>query len=103
MKLLKRLKIGRRVFRVVYDRLPREHGRISFHTRTLRVDDPQPPLVRLDTTVHELLHGVWESKKLPDRITEERAVTALAQGLAQVICDNPGLLHHLEYLAKGAR
>jgi hypothetical protein len=56
-----------------------------------------------DATLHEILHAVWADRRLPDRPTEERAVTALAQGLAAVFRDNPGLLTYVDDLVKEAR
>lgn len=43
----------------------------------------------INTVIHETLHGCWHTSDLPDRCSEERAVTALANSLQQVIRDNP--------------
>lgn len=103
MAELKQLKIGRRVFRVVHQHLPKDHGTIIFNTNILRLDDPAPPFRRADTIIHEVLHGLWQYHGLPQRPTEERAVTALAQGLATVFRDNPGLATYIESLVREER
>jgi hypothetical protein len=53
--------------------------------------------------LHEILHAIWADRRLPDRPTEERTVTALAQGLASVFRDNPGLLRYIDALMKESR
>jgi len=56
-----------------------------------------------DATLHEIFHAIWADRRLPERSTEERAVTALAQGLATTFRDNPGLLIYIDELLKEAR
>lgn len=56
-----------------------------------------------DATLHEILHAIWAERRLPNRTREERAVTALAQGLTTVFRDNPGLLTYIDKLVKEAR
>jgi hypothetical protein len=41
-----------------------------------------------ETTLHEILHAVWYAMCLPAKTDEEKAVTALAKGLAGVFRDN---------------
>jgi hypothetical protein len=100
---LKGLKIGRRFYKVKRQYLPKDYGRVNLNRGIIRIDDPQPPFVVADATLHEILHAIWADRRLPERPTEERAVTALAQGLAAVFCDNPGLLSYIERLIKEAR
>lgn len=100
---LKRLKIGRRLYRVRREYLPKDYGRVNLDQGIIRIDDPQPPFVVADATLHEILHAIWADRHLPDRAGEERAVTALAQGLAAVFRDNPGLLTYIDKLVAEAR
>ncbi len=98
------LKIGRAKYKVRYRRLlPHNLGRLFFTTRSIVVDDSQSDFDRADTLLHEILHAVWDQHKLRARVSEERAVTALATGLTAVFCDNPGLLSHLERLIRDGR
>lgn len=98
MSELKRLKIGRRHYRVVREFMPKDFGYINHDSRVIKIDDPQPPLIVVDAILHEALHGIWLDRGLPDRAYEEPAVTALAQGLAALFRDNPGLATHIERL-----
>lgn len=100
---LRTLKIGRRFYKVRREYLPKDYGRIDLGRGIIRIDDPQPPLVVADATLHEILHAVWTDRRLPDRASEERAVTALAQGLTTVFRDNPGLLTYIDALVRQAR
>ena len=100
---LSRLKIGRRLYKVKRQYLPDDYGRVNLAEGIIRIDDPQPPLVVADATLHEILHAIWAERGLPDRPSEERAVTALAQGLAAVFRDNPGLLAYFDRLSKECR
>lgn len=103
MEELKGLKIGRRFYKVRREYLPTEYGRVDLDKGVIRIDDPQPPLVVADTILHEILHAIWAERRLPNRTREERAVTALAQGLTTVFRDNPGLLTYIDKLVKEAR
>ena len=100
---LKSLKIGRRFYKVRREYLPEEYGRVDLDRGIIRIDDPQPPFVVADATLHEILHAIWAQQRLPDRVREERAVTSLAHGLATVFRDNPGLLTYIDRLVKEAR
>jgi hypothetical protein len=100
---LKTLKIGRRFYKVRREYLPRDYGRVDLDRGIIRIDDPQPPSVVADATLHELLHAIWAERGLPERSREERVVTALAQGLVSVFRDNPGLLAYLDKLMKETR
>ena len=47
-------------------------------------------ILTINTVVHETLHAVWHSANLPDEgVDEEDVVTCLANGLQQVLRDNP--------------
>lgn len=100
---LRGLKIGRRFYKVKREYLPEDYGRVNLSKGIIRIDDPQPPFVVVDATLHEILHAVWAERRLPERPSEERAVTALAQGLAIVFRDNPGLLGYIDRLLKESR
>jgi hypothetical protein len=100
---LRGLKIGRRFYKVRREYLPKDYGRVDLERGVIHIDDPQPPLVVADATLHEILHAIWAERRLPDRTREERAVTALAQGLTAVFRDNPGLLTYIDRLVRQAR
>ncbi|HEY3645504.1 MAG TPA: hypothetical protein VGM16_09210 [Gammaproteobacteria bacterium] len=91
------------MYKVKRQYLPKDYGRVDLDRGVIRIDDPQPPFVVADATLHEILHAIWAERGLPERPREERVVTALAQGLAAVFRDNPGLLIYMDKLVKEAR
>ena len=103
MRTPKILKIGRRFYKVKRQYLPNDYGRVNLNRGIIRIDDPQPPFVVADTTLHEILHAIWADRRLPERPTEERAVTALSQGLTAVFQDNPKLLSYIDGLVNRRR
>jgi hypothetical protein len=48
------------------------------------------------TLIHELLHAVWDIYRLPEALTEERAITLLEGPLMSLIVDNLHLRPVLE-------
>lgn len=103
MKEIKRLKIGRRCYEVKHQYLAKEYGLVDLTQGVITIDETQPPFEVVETTIHEILHAVWAGRRLPERVGEERAVTTLAQGLAVVFRDNPGLLRYIESLIVNER
>ena len=103
MEELKRLKIGRSCYRVDYKDMPELYGQIRFDVRRIELADDLQDLDAVYGVVHEMLHGIWEQRKVPERPREERAVTDLAWGLATAFRDNPGLLTYMDKLLKSAR
>lgn len=51
-----------------------------------------------NTIVHEVLHAIWDGQALGKNPDEERIVTALANGLTQVMRDNPQLIDAIQSL-----
>jgi hypothetical protein len=50
------------------------------------------PAQAAETTIHEVLHALYQTMGLNDKDNEERTVGQLACGLAMVIRDNPALI-----------
>jgi hypothetical protein len=97
------VKIKSRRYRVKHKSLPKDYGLIWHQPPCIELDENQPDAELADSTLHEIMHGVWNTEKLPKRVTEERAVRILSTGLIAVFRDNPGLLNYLESLIKEAR
>ena len=57
----------------------------------------------IDTVIHELLHAIWWSFHLDDKLEEEPAVTNIATGWTQLLMDNPKLDSWLTRAFKAAR
>lgn len=51
----------------------------------------------INTLVHEILHALWREYNLPDEY-EEHIVTCVANGLCQVLRDNPEVVQLLRKL-----
>lgn len=62
--------------------------------RELRIDyDPHAPgPLKVNTTLHEVLHACWGNGELGKKAREEKAVAVLANQLCQVFRDNPALI-----------
>ena len=59
------------------------------------------PLETIATTLfHELLHALWDSRSMPKRIDEERAVLNFEEGILQLLRDNPKLFPWLRKSVK---
>ncbi len=67
------------------------NGRIIHQLLRIELDDTQAPGLKVETLLHEGLHGVWRERNLP-RKGEEAIVTTLAPAILSFIKDNPGLI-----------
>lgn len=64
-------------------------GKCDTNTAQIFVDFSLPPEKRANTAIHECLHAIWSEWALDDKDDEERIVRALANGLTQILRDNP--------------
>lgn len=103
MKRIRGLKIGRRCFRVLYRQLETIYGQIHLDVAKVEIADDLTEEEHAYAIVHEVMHGIWHFKNIPERAREERVVTDLSWGLVAVFRDNPGLLKHIEKLVGEAR
>ena len=91
------VKVGYRTYRIeIWDTLEamgaNRYGECSHTARCIRVDVRHGPVQAAETLLHEILHAVWTIQMLKDDDGEERAVSAVSNGLTAVWIDNPGLL-----------
>jgi len=49
-----------------------------------------------ETFIHEVLHAVWTSRRLPDKPKEEDAVQNISAGLVSLFIANPALLPFIQ-------
>ena len=56
---------------------------VRSHTTAMRV---------VGSLLHEVLHGIWDDRGLPNKPDEERVILQLESGLVQLFHDNPKLL-----------
>lgn len=67
------------------------------HERLLiRIGDSVAPPVRATVTLHEIFHGIVQHFNVPVGDKEEEIVTAMAEGMAQVIRDNKTLIDWIQ-------
>lgn len=53
------------------------------------------PFDQAEVLIHEIIHAVWASRRMPPRTTEESVCTHLGRGLAAVMQANPHVVHAL--------
>jgi hypothetical protein len=97
------VKVKSRCYRIRHKTLLKDYGLVWHQPPRIELDENQSEPELADSTLHEIMHAIWDTEKLPKRVTEERAVRALSAGLTAVFRDNPGLLNYLESLIKEAR
>jgi hypothetical protein len=90
------VKVGHRTFDILqWDKKAAEASGALGDCRedppVIRVAKGLKPFDRAGVLLHEILHACW--RHLPsDRVTEEEAVTTLADNLSAVIADNPDII-----------
>jgi len=65
----------------------------------IRISTGMKPFDRAEVMLHEVFHACW--RQLPsDRVSEEAAVTVLAENFSQVWRDNPKLIEWISHSLK---
>lgn len=87
------LKIGHRTYLVrrqePKDRMGTAYGFCDKTKGVLGIDGETVAEEQSNTLIHETLHAIWATQELKNDEVEELVVTHLANGLTQVIRDNP--------------
>ncbi|MDR3538792.1 MAG: hypothetical protein P4L71_20015 [Acetobacteraceae bacterium] len=91
------VKIGYRTYHVeAWEHLAamsaERRGECSHIEHVIRVDTVYGKTETAEILLHEILHAVWTVFRLEEGDTEERIISASANGLTAVWLDNPGLL-----------
>lgn len=77
---------------------PIEHanlGQCDHKKMLICIQEEQVPVEELDTVIHEILHAIWYQMSIGEGpMEEEPIVRRTANGLLQVILDNPSLLKY---------
>jgi hypothetical protein len=78
---------------------PIEHnnlGQCDHKKMLITIEDDQIPVEELDTVIHEILHAIWYQMSIGEGpMEEEPLVRRTANGLLQIILDNPELLKYI--------
>jgi len=65
------------------------YGEIDYVERKIRISTAQPEAARLPTYWHEVIHGILAQAAMHKQNNNEQLVTILANGIVQVLQDNP--------------
>lgn len=70
-------------------------GQCDHKKMLICIEEEQVPVEELDTVIHEILHAIWYQMSIGEGpMEEEPIVRRTANGLLQVILDNPELLKY---------
>lgn len=71
-------------------------GQCDHKKMLITVEDGQIPVEECDTVIHEILHAIWYQMSIGEGpMEEEPIVRRTANGLLQVVLDNPGLVKYI--------
>lgn len=71
-------------------------GNFSARSQQISLSDSFPTRqIEAETVLHEILHALWWSMHVKQKDGEERIVSALGVGVAQIVRDNPELIDWL--------
>lgn len=70
-------------------------GQCDHKKMLICIEEDQVPVEELDTVIHEILHAIWYQMSIGEGpMEEEPIVRRTANGLLQVILDNPSMLKY---------
>lgn len=72
-----------------------------FHDTGIGVAPNLSPDAMASTVVHEIVHAIWHTYKLPETVDEETACRMLEGPLLAFLCDNPALIAQLRAAVRG--
>ena len=95
------LKLGNRFYTVHrHERLGDHDGEWDGDAGRVEIRGDIPADAELETLVHEMFHAAWHNADLPNRTTEERAITILARAAVELFTRNPTLRTRLKKLVE---
>jgi hypothetical protein len=101
--MIDKIKIGYTNYAIVEETSEDLEGQFVHQDKQIKIASLQDPVNKLNTVLHEILHGIWLhwglSNSVKGKNSEETVVNAVANGLTTVIVDNPLLLLTLNGLA----
>jgi hypothetical protein len=98
--LPKSLRIGNIQYEILIVRPSENYGR-QYGSGWIEIAEDQGTGVRaVETVIHEITHAIYDAYVIRPEDDEERTVTTLAKGWAQVYYDNPALLRWMSKVIK---
>jgi Zn-dependent peptidase ImmA (M78 family) len=97
MKIPKKVKIGWREFQINENEGKRDDngslldGQISYEERTIYLNKDYGIEQEKVSLLHEIMHGIFNKQGHSEWRTDENLVDAIAEGLYELINDNPEL------------
>ena len=105
--MINKLKIGWKIYDVV-EKEPNGdlimggdlcYGKIQHDERKIFINSSYDAAQKITTLIHEAIHGIEDLMNLE---LEEKQVSAMANGIATLIADNPQLIKEFKTLYKSA-
>jgi len=100
MKIPKTIKIGWRTYKVEFVDERRDEtgnlldGQIDYSNRIIYIDKNLPNEdEKIVTFLHEIVHGIFNSKNHPEWDDNETLVEAVSEGIFQIMKDNPKIFN----------
>jgi hypothetical protein len=101
---MKKIKIGYSNYKIIDNDDKKLDGQFIHTDKIITITPSLSSSDRLNTLLHETLHGVWFHWGIEEIIkaknAEEAIITSIANGLTTVIRDNPEFLPNLNELAQ---
>lgn len=99
--LPKSIRVGTTKYEILIVRPSENWGRCNTAGNWIEIGEDQGTGVRaVETLIHEITHAIHHAYVIKDGDDEERMVTTLARGWAQVYYDNPALLRWMSKVIK---
>ena len=101
---MKKIKIGYSDYKIIDNDDKKLDGQFIHADKTITITPSLSSFDRLNTLLHETLHGVWLHWGIEETIksknAEEAIIASIANGLTTIIRDNPEFLFNLNKLAQ---
>ena len=101
---MKKIKIGYSDYKIIDNDDKKLDGQFIHTDKTITITPSLSSSDRLNILLHETLHGVWFHWGVGETVraknAEEAIITSIANGLTNVIRDNPEFLPNLNELAQ---
>ena len=99
---MKKIKIGYSDYKIIDNDDKKLDGQFIHADKTITITPSLSSFDRLNTLLHETLHGVWLHWGIEETIksknAEEAIIASIANGLTTIIRDNPEFLFNLKKL-----
>lgn len=92
--------VGNYQIGVVYCNVDDGHGDFDCKKLEIRISDLLSGTALLEVLMHEIIHAIYWAYSIDDKDKEERVVSLIGTGVAQVLRDNPNLVDLIDSLTQ---